>query len=164
MHDTHLGGARGGSERVPREGAEDGAEDGADREQDRGTTPRRCRARSHRAGGCREPARLHLLQREPRVANIAQAEFRILGQAPLEQLAEPRGRRLGQGGPIHLALERLRDRVTHRLPFERALPREAFVEDAAEGPDVRAAIDDFASRLLGREIRGRAQDHAGDRR
>ena len=46
------------------------------------------------------------------------------------------------------------------VAVERAPPRQHLVEHDAERPDVGAAIDGAAARLLGRHVGGRAEDHA----
>ena len=49
-------------------------------------------------------------------------------------------------------------------PLKAPRASEHFVDDAAEGPDVGAAIDALAPRLLRRHIRRRAQQYARARR
>ena len=43
---------------------------------------------------------------------------------------------------------------------ERRTAREHLVQDAAEGPDIRALVDDLAAGLLRAHIGGRAEDDA----
>ena len=47
--------------------------------------------------------------------------------------------------------------------FERHLPRQQLVQDAAEGVDVGAGVRPFAAGLLRRHVVGRAHHHAGGR-
>ena len=73
------------------------------------------------------------------------------------------GVRGGQRLPVRLALQDARDHVGHRLAREGLAPGEAFVEHAAERPDVGALVDRAAARLLGAHVRRGAENDAGAR-
>ncbi len=58
----------------------------------------------------------------------------------------------GRSVPIGLALEDASDHVGDRLSLEGRMTAQAFEEQAAERPDVGAAIHDLPARLLGAHV------------
>jgi hypothetical protein len=102
-------------------------------------------------------ARDRFLEPQARVADVAQPLARVLHQAAREQLAHARGRRCGQTRPVRLALQDGSHQVADRLAAEEPPSREAFVQQAAEGPDVRAPVERPAPHLLGTHVAGRAE-------
>jgi hypothetical protein len=66
--------------------------------------------------------------------------------------------------PVGIGLHDRGEDIGDRLPVERLLPRERLVEDAPEGPDVRALVEAFSSCLLRAHVRCRSQDDAELRR
>src|SRR5207344_750872 len=90
-----------------------------------------------------------LLELDPRIADVPQPPLRVLLETSLEQLPHLRGCALWDRVPIGLSREHRRKRVGDRLALERTIPREQFIEHAAEPPDVGALVDRFPARLLG---------------
>ncbi len=149
MHDFLFG---AGVERVPGRGSEGGAE------QEGGDEENRAPAagggdRFGRDGSCGVPgrvaSRLDLLEGEARVADVSEAALGIAFETPLQELPEPRRRVFREGLPVDRSLEHAGDRVADGLSLEETAPGEALVEDAAERPDVGAAVHDLPARLLG---------------
>jgi hypothetical protein len=101
----------------------------------------------------------NFIERDARVADIAQALLGIFSQAACQKHADTGGRVVRQMCPIGIFLDDSGESVGDRLASKGHFATEHFVQDAAEGPDVRAAIDRFPFRLLGRHIRGGAQQN-----
>ena len=99
------------------------------------------------------------VQKQADVADVAQALARILLETVLEEWPYT-GRHAVQ---VRFVLDDVRKDVSHLVALEQLPAREHFVEDHAECPDVGAAIDRLASRLLGTHIGGRAEHDAGAR-
>ncbi len=102
-----------------------------------------------------------LLELEPRVAEIPQPPRRVLLEATPEQAAHLPRSVGGERAPVDLALQDGGQGVRDRLAAEGAAAAEHLVEDAAEGPDVGAAIGALAARLLGAHVGGGAEEDAG---
>ena len=66
-----------------------------------------------------------------------------------------------RGGPDRLLADVLVGDGDRALAIERHAAREHLVEDDAQGVQVRASVDRLALRLLGRQVRGRAEDGRG---
>ena len=94
------------------------------------------------------------------VADVSQPLLRILGEAAEQQPSNGGGRRGGQGRPVGLALENLRDRVRDGLTGKREAAGQHLVEHAAERPDVGALVDALTARLLRAHVGGGAEDRA----
>ena len=112
-------------------------------------------ARASRHAGQRLADRVDL---DPRVANVAQSLFGILGEAPQQKPSNRDWRRLRQRSPVRLALEHLRNRVRDGVSRERKPAGQHLVEQAAECPDVGTLVDRKAARLLGAHVGGGADD------
>ena len=96
---------------------------------------------------------------EPRHTNVRQALGSLLLETSPQQPLDGRRRGRRQARPVRLLRDDGRDRVGHVFTAERALAGEHLVEDAAKRPDVGAAIDRLALRLLRRHVCRRAEDH-----
>ena len=137
---------------------EDAEHSGGDGDDD---APCQRRARSRERAVARGgPSRLDLLDLEARVANVAEAAHRVLLQTAPEQAHEPRRNVRAERRPAGLRRQDGRHRVGDRLASERSPPREALVEDAAEGEDVGPFVDRLAARLLRRHVRRGPEDDA----
>ena len=79
----------------------------------------------------------------PRLADGLQATFRVLLEASPDQSSKCSGRGRRQRRPFRIALEHRRQDVGDLLAVERAGAGDHLEQDNAEGPDVRAVIDDF---------------------
>jgi hypothetical protein len=112
-----------------------------------------------RGGGCRRAPRRRLrlrqLELHARLAHVAQARARVLGEGAPQELGDARRQR-GQRRPVGLAGEHRGHDVAEGLAGEGAPAREALVEHAAEGPHVRAPVHRPAAGLFGAHVRGRA--------
>jgi hypothetical protein len=100
------------------------------------------------------------LEGEAYVPRRLEALGRLLLEAPAHDAIERRGDRAGA------RLDRRRvlaqdggERVGRRRAAERTLARHHLVEDGAEGEDVAPRVCGPASRLLGRHVGYRAQEH-----
>ncbi len=100
-------------------------------------------------------------RRNLRLADVAQAVPRVPVEAAAYELAHRgRGRRR-QRAEVRLAGEDGGEHVAHRLSVEEPPACEHLPEDDAEGPDVGAPVDGLSAGLLGRHVRGRAEDDSG---
>jgi hypothetical protein len=81
-------------------------------------------------------------------------------QAAFGQLGEVGCLLRGQPAPVGLGAQHRGHGVADRLGLEQLLADQHLVEDHAEGPDVGAAIDLLAARLLGRHVGGGSEDRA----
>ena len=119
-----------------------------------------------RAGGAhrlrRHGARVleELLERDARVADRLEPPRGVLLQALLEQRPQRRRHARRQLREVGLLVHDRAQHVRHRLAVEGAPAGEHLVEHAAEGPDVRAAVDGLAARLLRAHVAGGAEQHA----
>ena len=100
--------------------------------------------------------RRRLVEQRHHVADVTQALLRILFETPLQQAARLRGD-LRQ---VRLVPQDAGHRLLRRVGPIDGRARQHLVEHAAECPDVRALVDRLAPHLLGRHVRGRADDHA----
>ena len=82
----------------------------------------------------------------------------VLLEAALKNAAHQRRRGFRKLFPVRHAIQNAHDDIRDRVGGERRTPREHFVKDASERPDVRSFVDGFAARLLRTHIRGRADD------
>jgi DNA-binding TFAR19-related protein (PDSD5 family) len=140
--------------------------EGREREGRHGDRPGHATSGSRRLGLARGLALVGggaLVHQEPRVGDGVQAVPRIALEAAAQQAAHAGRSDGGQGREVDLALEYSGEDVAHRLAGEELAAREHLVEHDAEGPDVRALVDRLAPGLLGRHVRGRAEDQAGGR-
>ena len=100
------------------------------------------------------------LELPARVRGVAQAPLGVLLEAALEQVVDALRRRRRQRLPLGLAGEDGGERVGGRRAAERPPAGEHLEEDAAEAPDVGAAVQRPPPRLLRAHVLGRAEDHA----
>ena len=100
------------------------------------------------------------VEREPRVADVANALRSILVQAAPEERSDARRETGRQQRPIRLAGQHRGEHVCDFLAGERALPGQHLVEHRAERPDVAAFVDSFAARLFRAHVRGSAEHDA----
>ena len=105
-----------------------------------------------------------VLDRNPRLADVAQAHLDVPLETAPQQIAHRAGRVLREPAEIDLALEDVRQRVRDGLAVEQPLARENLEQDHAKRPDVGALVYRPACRLLRRHVGRRAHDHAGLRR
>jgi hypothetical protein len=103
---------------------------------------------------------LGLVEREARVADVAQAFLRVALETASEQRHERGWRRGGQSRPLDVLPQNGRERVGNSLAVEQPPPREQLEQDHAERPDVRTLVHGAAARLLGGHVGGRAEQHA----
>ncbi len=102
------------------------------------------------------------IERDTRLADIAQAELGVFAQAAFEEAAKVRGRVFGERGVIGFAGEHGGERIRDGFAAaEQHFSGQEFVENDAEGPDIGAAVHDFAARLFRGHVGGGAEDHAG---
>jgi hypothetical protein len=66
----------------------------------------------------------------------------------------------GQRVPVRLAFDEPRQHIGGVRAVESAAPGDELVQHAPERPDIGAAIDGLATRLLGRHVGGGAEDDA----
>jgi hypothetical protein len=102
----------------------------------------------------------YLLNFNARLADVAQPLFRIFFQALPQQMADGRGRGIGQRGPRRRGPQRGSDRVGHRLARKRSASRQHLVQHASERPDVGALVDRLAARLLRAHVGEGAENDA----
>ena len=100
-----------------------------------------------------------VVEHDTRLADVAQAPFRVAIETALEQASQPRGRVDGQRLPVDLLAQHRREHVGALLAREHAPAGQHLEEDEAEGPDVDPAIDDLAAGLLGGHVGGGAENH-----
>ena len=105
-----------------------------------------------------------LIQHAPGLADVAQPILRIAREAIAHEPAQARRRVGGQRLPVDVACKHRGQRVRDVLRLVAATSRQHLVQHDAEGPDIRAAINGPALRLLGRHVGGRAHDDAHLRR
>ena len=128
--------------------------------QGRGDAPRRpTPKRGHRGwlNGAWSIARI--VQRQPRLADVAHALTGILDETPRDQRAHTCGCCGRQHRQVGLAREDQSQRFGDRVAREEARACQHFVEHAPERPDVRALVHGLAARLLRRHVRSGAQNH-----
>src|SRR6266705_680364 len=78
---------------------------------------------------------------------------RILSEAFAYDALKFQGRvRVRVGDRRRLAVDDLVQRVDDRVALERLMARGGFIQNAAEGKNIRARIDRFALRLFGRHM------------
>jgi len=99
------------------------------------------------------------VQKQADVADVAQALARILLETVLDE--RPYGGRYAV--QVRFVLDDVRKDVSHLVGLEQSLASEHLVQDDAECPDVGAAIDRLAPRLLGTHVGGRAEHDADAR-
>lgn len=143
-----------GPEVEDREGAEGAAEQRrSDRDGRRAPRPGRRGRDDFRS------ARDHVLQLDAGVADVAQAGPRVLSEATLDEAPEGRRRALDAAEVGGLGCD-LGEQRADGVAAERACAHQHLEEHAAEGPDVRTAVEPLALDLLGRHVRGSAEDRA----
>jgi len=104
---------------------------------------------------------LWFIQQNASFADIAEAQLGVLAQAALDESAHARRRILRERVEIGLAADDRGERIGDRLAAaEEHGAGEHLVEDDAEGPDIGAAIDGLAARLLRRHVGRGAENHA----
>ena len=92
-----------------------------------------------------------------------QALLRIFLQAALQENANADGRGRRELRPIGLFFDYGGERVGDSFAAKSHLAAEHFVKDAAEGPDVRAAVDGLGFGLFRRHVRGGAEQNSRQR-
>ena len=98
-----------------------------------------------------------VLDLDARVGDGVQSPVGIFVEAAAQHPANT-GRHVGwQSIPVGLALEDGRQCFGQRVVTERPGARQHFIQDAAEGPDIRARIGAIAARLLRAHVGGRAR-------
>jgi hypothetical protein len=119
------------------------------------------RARRRWRGGNGPGRRLRRarLERQPRLADVAQPPFRVALEAAREQRHDRYRCRGRQRRPVRCAREHGSQGVADRLAAEERAARQHLVEHAPERPDVGALVHGAAARLFGRHVRGGAEDH-----
>ncbi len=98
------------------------------------------------------------VEHDTRLADVAQAPFRVAIETALEQASQPRGRVDGQRIPVDLLAQHRGEHVGTLLAREYAPAGQHLENDEAEGPDVDPAIDDLAAGLLGGHVGRGAED------
>src|SRR5882757_11429639 len=106
--------------------------------------------------------RLALAQVVRKIGRALVARFRSLGEHLGDDVVEHhRHLRIGGAGRRRIVVGDLIHQGAQALSVEWSGPRQALVEDDPEREDVRAMIGAFSHHLLGRNVLGRAEDHAG---
>jgi hypothetical protein len=98
---------------------------------------------------------------QARVRNITQPAAWLLLETVTQQRAHGGRSRGRQDGQVRLVFEHRREAVGRRPGGEGSPAGEQFVENAAEGPDVRTAVDRQSTRLLRTHVGWRAEHRAG---
>ena len=106
-------------------------------------------------------SRLHLLQGDAGLADVAEAAHRIALEAASDEDFDPGRCLLREVGEIDLRAEHGGQRMGDRLAVEQPLAGQQLVQHDAEGPDVAAAVGRLAGGLLGTHVGGGAENHAG---
>ena len=88
---------------------------------------------------------------------------RVFLQATPQTQSQRRRRLRRKRGPVGLALDHVREDVGEPVAAERLGAGQHLVDDAPEGPDVRACVDGPPARLFGAHVRRRPQQGAVDR-
>ena len=120
--------------------------------------PRRSRLNSGSVGGVPE------IKCDPRLADVAQPQLRILGQTPPQRANEVWRRARGQEVPIGLSCDDRFQRTGHRGAGKRRLSRAHPEQHAAECPDVRALVHGQSRRLLRAHVTRGSDDGTNLRR
>ncbi len=102
----------------------------------------------------------HFVDGDTGVTDRLEALAGIFLEAPLHKDAHSRRNGGGKLCPIGMIFDDGGQSVGDGFAVESHFPGQHLVEDAAEGPDIRAAIGGFAASLLGRHVRGGSKDHA----
>ena len=105
----------------------------------------------------------HVLQLEPGRSDVGQPRARVLAQAPAQEPAHCRRRRLRQRVEVGLLRHDGGDHVGDGVPGEERPAGQHLPQQHAEGPHVGPLVDRLAPRLLGRHVGRGAQDHPRDR-
>ena len=123
------------------------------------------RATAAGRGGDRILARLlpgqHLVDRDPRVADVVQTVLGVALEAASEQAPQLPGIDGGSAFQSISCRENRREHVAHGVAGEERPAGEHLVEQDAEGPDVGALVDRLAARLLRAHVGGGAEDEPG---
>jgi hypothetical protein len=104
--------------------------------------------------------RLALLELQSGIADRTETSPRILLETPAQESRDRRRQVCGQLVPSRIVFQHTCQRDRDVIAVECAAAGQHLVEDDAEGPDIGAAIDDLAARLLGRHVCGGAKDDA----
>jgi hypothetical protein len=98
---------------------------------------------------------------------VLKPDRRVLGKTAAQKPPRRGRHRPRQERPVRLGPENSAQRVGDRLPVEGAPAAQSLEQDAPERPDVGAAVDRLAARLLGAHVRRGAEQDAvaggGDR-
>ncbi len=153
-----VGGGRGAANEPGRARAERERGDHRRRpEPARRRAPRGSRRRARRRRGLDRRAR-RLLELEREVARVAPAPLRIALQAAVDHPPQP-GRRLQrQRREVELGAQHAREQIGDGLAGEESAPGQHLPEHDAERPEVGAAVERPAARLLGGHVGGGAED------
>ena len=101
------------------------------------------------------------VERDARLADVAEPLLRLALEAAAEQRAERGRSRRRQRGPVDLLAQDRSQRVAHGLALEEPLAAQHLEEHDSEGPDVGPLVDRAAAGLLGGHVAGGAEDQAG---
>ena len=100
-------------------------------------------------------------ERDPRLADVAQALLRVALQAAVQQAPDSRRGRGGQGAPVDVLPHHRGEDVRDRLALEQLAAGQHLEEDGAESPNVGAFVDGLPARLLRRHVGCGAEQEAG---
>ena len=126
--------------------------------------PRESRATTLEGGRRRRGLLTDLIEIDADVAGRLPPLPRILLQAETQQPDQVGRHVRRQARPVRVALQHARQHLGSAPAFECARTRQHLVQHAAEGEQVRARIDRLTSRLLGRHVRGGAEQEPDVRR
>ena len=101
-----------------------------------------------------------LLELEPRVADVVQPVVRLLAEAAREQPLQRVGSAARQRRPVGLARADRVGEIEEGAAGEGMPPGEHLVQQAAERPDVGAAVHRLTEELLGAHVLRRADDRS----